>query len=97
MKLQNETNKLQTSLTAKAQQMAASSQQGAPQYDQQQMRAAAEQVAQPLLELDDGSRQSRLMELEKEDWPMYCMVRDVLEQAKTDQNAQAIAQARGGG
>ena len=95
MKLQVQMDKLQTSLSAQAQQTAAASQQGAPKYDQQQMRAMAEQTAQPLMQLDEGSRQSRLMELEKEDWPLYCMVRDVLEQAKTDQDAQARAQMRG--
>lgn len=95
MKLQVLMDKLQNSLSSKAQQQAAASQGGAPQYDQQQMRAAAEQTAQPLMQLDEGSRQSRLIELEKEDWPMYCMVRDVMEQAKTDQDAQARAQARG--
>lgn len=97
MKLQTQMDKLQNSLSSKAQQMSAQSQQGGPpQYDQQQMRAMAEQTLEPLLQLDEGSQQSRLDALEGEDWPLYCMVRDLLQQAKTDQNAQAVAESRGG-
>jgi len=96
MKLEAAMTKLQNSLSSKAQQLAQQSQQGgSPQYDQQQMRAYAEQAAQPIMQLDEGSQQSRMDALQSEDWVLYCMVRDVLQQYKTDQEAQMRAESRG--
>lgn len=66
-------------------------------YDQQAVIAQAEQIAGQMLQMDYGSRKSQLSSLQAEDYVMYAVVIQRLEQMQLDQKNQAAAMASGGG
>jgi hypothetical protein len=88
--------KFQQSLSNQAQQQALQSQ-GGMSYDQQQIISQADQVAQQMAQMDPGSRRSRMDSLKGEDFVMYSVVVQRLQQTQQDQMAQLKAQAAGGG
>jgi len=92
-KTQIEVQKLQQSISQQAQQQAIQSQ-GGMAYDQQQIRAQADIKVQELAQLDPGSRRSRMDALKGEDYVMYCVVRDMLEQVQQDQMQAMKAQGQ---
>jgi hypothetical protein len=92
--LQQKLQALESSLSDQARSEAS---QGAPMYDAQKVMASADQMAQQLLSLDPGSRQSQLRSLQSEDPVMYAVVVQRLEEARTQQEAQMRAQAGGTG
>jgi hypothetical protein len=59
--------------------------------------AQADQLVQQLMGLDPGTRQSQMHALQTEDMVMYAVVKERLHDQTTQQNQQAIAQARQGG
>jgi hypothetical protein len=87
--------KLRNSLSQRAQQLAQSSNTGRT-YDQQVVISDADNMVQEMLQYDPGTRRSRLEELKGEDYVMYSVVIQRLEQAHTDQEAQARQQPAGG-
>jgi hypothetical protein len=64
-------------------------------YDQQAVIAQAEQIAMQMLQMDPGSRKSQLASLQAEDYVMYSVVIQRLEQLQLDQKNQAVAQMGG--
>jgi len=90
-----EVNKLQNSLALQTQQQANMGQ--GMQYDQQQVIAAADQVVQQLMGLDPGTRKSQLHSLQVEDFVLYSVVIQRLEEIQTQQAQQARSQSGGGG
>lgn len=100
MRMQQEVAKaqadLQNSVAEQAKAQAAMGQAPAGvQYDQQAIIAQAEQLAQQLLSLDTGSRKSQLHSLQMEDFVMYSVVIQRMEQMQLDQRNQAMAQQQG--
>lgn len=97
VEINNEVEKLQSSLAAQAKEMAAMEQQQQTppglNYDQQAVIAEAENVAMQLLESDEGTRRSQLSALQSEDYVMYSVVIQRMEQLRLDQQNQA---AQGG-
>lgn len=83
--------KLQQSLSTQAQQQALQSQ-GGVAYDQQQIIAKAEPIAQEMAGYDTGTRRSRLDSLKGEDFIMYCVTKELLEQMQQDQTTAMKAQ-----
>jgi hypothetical protein len=61
-------------------------------YDQQQVVAQADMVAQELAQLDPSTRRSRTDALQSEDYVMYSVVTMRLRQMETDAQNQAMAQ-----
>jgi hypothetical protein len=97
IKLQNETAKLQNTLSERAR---SATQAGQTQgYDQQQVIAQAESIVQQLMQMDPGSRRSQLHSLQTEDYVMYSVVIQRLQTAQTEQEAAMRQQAgtAGGG
>lgn len=92
LRTQAQVQKLQQSITTQAQSGA-----GGMNYDQQQMIAQADQMVQELSAMDAGHRQSTLVHLKNEDMVMYSVVKVRLEDAKTQEDAAALAAARNGG
>lgn len=86
--------KLQQSLAQQAQTQAMMGQ--GLGYDQQQVISQAEQIVQQLMSLDPGTRKSHLHSLQVEDYVMYSVVVQRLEEVQTQQAQQAKTQARGG-
>jgi len=93
--IQEEMSKLQNDLVEQAKQMAAQGNQAPPglNYDQQAVIAQAEQVAMQFLQMDPNQRRSQLSALQSEDYVMYSVVIQRMEQLKLDQKNQA---AQGG-
>jgi len=87
------TSKLQQSLAAQVQQQSVL---GGMGYDQQQIIAQADQIVQQMMQMDSGMRRSQLHALEVEDYVMYSVVIQRLEQTQTSQTQQAKSQAGGG-
>ena len=87
--------KFEQSLSNQAQQQALQSQ-GGMAYDQQQIISQADQLAQEMGQMDPGSRRSRMDALKGEDFVMYSVVVQRIEQIQQDQMAQMKAQAAGG-
>jgi len=87
--------KLQIALSQQAQQGALQAQ-GGMAYDQQQIIAQADQRVQELIGLDAGSRRSVLDKMKGEDFVMYSVIVQRLEQTQQDQMAQMKAQGGGG-
>ena len=86
--IQQEMAKLQQDL---AQQAKAMAQQGQPpglNYDQQAVIAQAENLAMELLNVDDGTRRSQLSALQAEDYVMYSVAIQRMEQLRLDQSRQ---------
>lgn len=97
METDREINKLQDSLTNKAQQQAAASQQTGKLYDIAAVIAQADQKVQELMGLDAGSRRSQLDALRSEDPVLAAVVSDRLEQQTQNETQAAKAEARSGG
>ena len=100
MRMQQEVAKaqadLQNSIAEQAKAQAAMGQAPAGvQYDQQAVIAQAEQLSQQLLSLDQGSRKSQLHSLQMEDFVMYSVVIQRMEQMQLDQRNQAMSQQQG--
>ena len=89
---------LQKDLSQQARQMAAQQQgAGGLSYDQQAVIAEAENIAMQLLQTDPGTRKSQLASLQAEDYVMYSVVIQRMEQMQLDQKNQAMQQMMGGG
>jgi hypothetical protein len=93
--IQVEMQKRQSELGMQARMQAQLGQQGSA-YDPQAMTQQADQIVQQLVGLDEGTRRSQLMELEKRDTPMYALVKLRLEDTTQQQNRAAISMARTG-
>jgi hypothetical protein len=88
---------LQKDLSQQARQMAADQQgAGGLNYDQQAVIGQAEQIAMEFMQTDPGTRKSQLSSLQAEDYVMYSVVIQRLEQLQLDQKNQALQQAQGG-
>jgi len=61
-------------------------------YDQQAVIASAQQIVNEVLQMDEGMRRSRLHELQMEDFVMYSVVIQLLEQARVSQAAEIRSQ-----
>lgn len=96
LELQRKLQEQQQNLADQARAVAAQGQ-GGLHYDQQQIIAQASQLAQQLMQLDPGTRRSQLHALQTEDFVMYSVVIQVLEQQQTQQAQQIRAQMMGGG
>jgi len=86
--LQMEVTKLQNSLAKQVQNQAMMGQQGLA-YDQQQVISHADQLVQQLLSMDYSARKSFLHSLQVEDFVMYSVVVQRLEEAQLQQKNQA--------
>jgi hypothetical protein len=89
MELQNELQKMQNNLGARARSQAAMGQQPIA-YDQQAVIAQADQIVQQMMSLDEGSRRSQMHALQTEDLVMYAVVRERMETQATLQNHEAL-------
>lgn len=92
--LQREIQQQQQNLADMARQQANTN---APQYDQQQIWAQANQMAQQFMSIDPATRRSQLHALQMEDVVMYSVVIQALEQMQTDQTMQAKQMVQQGG
>ena len=61
-------------------------------YDQQAVIAEAENIAIQLLQADEGTRRSQLSALQAEDYVMYAVVIQRMEQLKLDERNQMMQQ-----
>jgi len=86
---------LQKDLSQQARQMSAEQGGGGLAYDQQAVIGQAEQIAGQMMEMDPGSRKSQLASLQAEDYVMYSVVIQRLEQMQLDQKNQAMQQMQG--
>lgn len=86
--IQNEVTKIQNNAAQQAQQQA---QMGPQQYNQQQIIAQADQIVQQFMMMDPAMRKSQLHALETEDYVLYSVVIQRLEQAQTSGKAMATA------
>ena len=86
---------LQKDLSQQARQMAAEQGGGGLAYDQQAVIGEAENIAMQLMETDPGTRKSQLASLQAEDYVMYSVVIQRLEQLQLDQKNQAMQQMQG--
>jgi hypothetical protein len=91
--LQQGMQKLQNTLAQQVQAQQAMGQQGL-QYDQQQIIAQADAMVEQMMMMDPGTRKSQLHALEIEDYVMFSVVRNRLEDMQTAQNHEAITAAR---
>jgi len=88
---------LQKDISQQARQMAADQQgAGGLNYDQQAVIGQAEQIAMEFMQTDPGTRKSQLSSLQAEDYVMYSVVIQRLEQLQLDQKNQALQQAQMG-
>lgn len=95
MEQQAQMAKLQNSLSNQAQQKALQGQSKA-QYDQQAIVAQADQIVQEFMQMDAGTRRSRMDALKNEDLVMASVVRERLEQVAQNQEADMKAQQKTG-
>jgi hypothetical protein len=95
IEFKRESDKITSSVSAQAQ--AAASSQAGLNYDVQAVMQAADETAQQLLGLDDGTRRSQLHQLQVTDYVMYSVVVQRLEEAQTVQTQQARTQVQQGG
>jgi len=86
---------LQKDLSQQARQMSAEQGGGGLAYDQQAVIGQAEQIAGQMMQMDPGSRKSQLASLQAEDYVMYSVVIQRLEQMQLDQKNQAMQQMQG--
>lgn len=93
MDLQAAIGKLQNSLSARVRAQAQQAQSGA-KYDVQAVVGQAQQIAQELAGVDEGTKRSRLDALQGQDPVMYAVVVQQLEQLNAAQEADAKAQTR---
>jgi hypothetical protein len=66
-------------------------------YDQQAVIGQADGIAQQFMQMDPSTRKSQLASLQSEDYVMYSVVIQRLEQLQLDQKNQAYAQMQGAG
>lgn len=90
LELQKELETLQNSLAQQAQ--GAASGGAGLNYDQQVVIGEAQALAQQLAQMDDTMKRSNLSALQSEDFVMYSVVVQMLEQFRTTQMAEARAQ-----
>ena len=92
VEINTEVEKLQSSLAAQAKEMAAMEQQQQTppglNYDQQAVIAEAENIAMQMLQADESTRRSQLSALQSEDYVMYSVVIQRMEQLRLDQQNQ---------
>jgi len=86
--LQKEITKIQNNVATQVQQ---ESQVGPQQYNQQQVIAQADQIVQQIMQMDPSMRKSQLHALETEDYVLYSVVIQRLEQAQTSNKAMATS------
>lgn len=86
--LQLEIQKQQNTLSQKIQSQALAGQASGLQYDQQQVIAQAEQLAQEFMGLDPSSRRSQVESLKGEDFVMYSVVVQRLEEIQKTQESE---------
>jgi hypothetical protein len=86
--MQVEAEKMQNSLAEQAKQMAAQGQPPGLNYDQQAVIAEADGVAQEMMNMDEGMRRSQLSALQAEDYVMYSVVIQRIEQLQLDMRNQ---------
>lgn len=94
--LQQKTQQLQQSLAQQARSQAMIGQTGL-QYDQQAVVGQADALVQELMGLDPGMRKSRLHALQVEDFVMYSVVVQRLEEMQNQSAYQGKRQAQSGG
>jgi hypothetical protein len=87
--------KQQQSLSLQSRQQAMRSS-GGQSYDPAQVFAANTPLAEELVGMDPGTRQSRLDQIKTEDGVAYAVLRVLLEQIQQNQEAEMKAQTRGG-
>lgn len=92
--VQKEIDQLQSSLAEQAHQEAA----GAPgmNYDQQMMIAQADALVDQLMQMDEGMRRSQMSSLQAEDYVMYSVVTQRLEEAELQMTNMAEQQIQAG-
>lgn len=95
MELQAQLSKLKNSLSNQAQQQALQGQ-SKSQYDQQAIIGQADQIVQEFMQMDAGTRRSRMDALKNEDLVMASVVRERLEQVGQNQEADMKAQQKQG-
>lgn len=93
--LEKEIHKIQTALSEQAYDEASG--RSGLTYDQQAVIASADELVDQLLMMPEGTRRSQLASLQAEDYVMYSVVIQRLEQADVDQRAQMREQAPQGG
>jgi hypothetical protein len=82
---------------AMAEQVKMEAQQNGPMnYNQQEIISRADQTVQQLMQVDDGTRKSMLHQLQVEDFVLYSVVIQRLEQQQTSTKQQAVSQMGGG-
>lgn len=94
---QQEAQQLQSTMAQKIQAQMAMGGAAGVQYDQQAVIAQAEQLVQQLMSMDPGMRKSQLHSLQTEDYVMYSVVVQRLEEAQKSMQNEAKAQISGGG
>lgn len=88
-----EAQKIQNNMREEIRQMAESEfQEGGAGYNQQQIIQQADDIVQQMLQMDDGTRKSQLHQLQVEDYILYSVVVQRLEQVQTTNKQQATAQ-----
>jgi uncharacterized membrane-anchored protein YjiN (DUF445 family) len=84
--LQKEIDKIQTNVALEVQQQ---SQMSPQQYNQQQVISQADQIVQQLTQMDPNMKKSQLHALETEDYVLYSVVIQRMEQSQTTNKAMA--------
>jgi len=90
-------SKLQVDLAAQAEAAAQAGGPPMPTGNQQQIIAQADSTVEQLMQMDDGTRKSYLASLQAEDYVMYSVVIQRLEEAQTQMRAQVKAQMQASG
>ena len=100
-RIQRDSAKLQNDLAAQAKSEAEAGQQAGMMpgmnYDPMAVMAQADQIAQQLSQLDEGSRRMQTDKLQAEDGVMYACVIQALERLRLDQENQMLMQGRQSG
>ena len=93
IKMQQEVQKLQNTLSQQVQQQIAGA--AGLNYDQQAVIGKAEGLVQQLMSLDPNTRRAQIRSLQSEDYVMYSVVIQRLEEMENSQKQQVEAQMRG--
>jgi len=102
MRMQEDIARLQTefqeSLASKAKAQAQQGQQPmGTNYDQQAIIGQAENIAMQMMQMPESQKKSQLASLQAEDYVMYSVVIQRMEQINLDQKNEASAMMQGGG
>jgi hypothetical protein len=92
--IQTAIDEMQNSLVQQARSQAAQGQAQGMNYDQQAVIGEADNIAQQLAQMEHGTRKSQLHSLQTEDFVLYSVVIQRLEQLQLDQRNQANAQVQ---